>query len=488
MKKLVLIAVFAATLQPHLLNAFCGFYVAKADARLFNKASQVIIAKSADRFVVTMSNDFSGDVKDFAMVVPVPEVPEEQDIKTVNRLIFDKLDAYSGPRLVEYFDHNPCYGYDLESVSAAEMPTSAVRKQSLANEEKLSQREGVTVVAKYAIGEYDILILDAKQSAGLESWLIRNGYRIPEGAREVLEPYIKSNMKFFVAKVNLEQFNESGFTLLNPLQISYSSPKFMFRIRLGNANAKGFQDLVVYMITRKGRAEVTNYRTVEIPTNKNVPEFVEQKFGKFYKDLFDRAWNREGKNVAFLEYSWDISSTNQQKCDPCTSPPPVMNDLAEAGAFWLENNPQSWGGGYTGSAWFTRLHLRYDRENFPQDLFFQETPNRQSFQARYVITHPAQGELNCTEGGMYLEKLIGRRQKELHTLASLTGWDTEKYSSYTGSYRRKLDAFKNEHLIRNGFGFPALSELTESLKWIYVLVFMILTFLLTFPFSNKPEL
>lgn len=44
--------------------AFCGFYVAKADTKLYNKASQVVIARDEDRTVLTMANDFQGEVKD----------------------------------------------------------------------------------------------------------------------------------------------------------------------------------------------------------------------------------------------------------------------------------------------------------------------------------------------------------------------------------------------------------------------------------------
>src|SRR6056297_576413 len=93
------------------MHAFCGFYVARADAKLFNHQSQVILARDGDRTVITMSNDFQGDVKDFAMVVPVPVVLKEEDIRVTNRLIFDRFDAYSGPRIVEYYDENPCYQY-----------------------------------------------------------------------------------------------------------------------------------------------------------------------------------------------------------------------------------------------------------------------------------------------------------------------------------------------------------------------------------------
>ena len=67
------------------------------------------------------------------------------------------------------------------------------------------RRRRVKIEAKYIVGEYDILILSAKESAGLKTWLDENGYKIPAGAEEVLQPYIKSNLKFFVVKVNEEE-------------------------------------------------------------------------------------------------------------------------------------------------------------------------------------------------------------------------------------------------------------------------------------------
>ena len=39
---------------------------------------------------------------------------------------------------------------------------------------------------EYTVGEYDILILSAKESHGLETWLSENAYRIPSGASKVL--------------------------------------------------------------------------------------------------------------------------------------------------------------------------------------------------------------------------------------------------------------------------------------------------------------
>src|ERR671922_2665144 len=88
--------------------AFCGFYVAKADTRLFNQASQVVLVRHDDKTVITMANDFKGDLKEFAIVVPVPTVLEKGQIRVGERGVIEHLDAYTAPRLVEYFDPDPC--------------------------------------------------------------------------------------------------------------------------------------------------------------------------------------------------------------------------------------------------------------------------------------------------------------------------------------------------------------------------------------------
>ena len=70
-------------------SAFCGFYVAKADARLFNKASQVALVRDGDRTVLTMANDFKGEPKEFAIVVPVPTFLEREQIHVGERAVIE---------------------------------------------------------------------------------------------------------------------------------------------------------------------------------------------------------------------------------------------------------------------------------------------------------------------------------------------------------------------------------------------------------------
>lgn len=434
MKKGAAVIILAA-MAGHEAAAFCGFYVSKADGTLKNKTSQVILVRDGNRNVITMYNDFKGNLKDFAMVVPVPVVLQKKDIKVVDQAIFNTLNEYSKPRLVEYYDQNPCNRY-MEDKLSGSVPGLQLNEVVVTGYGTAKRKDlGVRVEAKYLVGEYDILILSAKESSGLKTWLDENGYKIPAGADEVLEPYIKSNLKFFVVKVNEEEKKKLPGNFLRPLQISFSSPKFMLPIRLGMANADGDQDMIVYAFTKKGRIETTNYRTLSLPTSKNVPLFVKNNFGNFYANLFQHQWNKEGKALAMLEYAWDVSPKNYVKCDPCVATAPSTQDLVQAGVWWINRDWNDYSDvdddedlDYSDNVYFTRLHVRYNRDKFPQDLVFQVTPNTESYQARYIVTHPATGDFGCDAGKKYLKDLKQRRSDEMEMLAYLTGktykdWD-----------------------------------------------------------------
>src|SRR5262249_52785160 len=117
-------ALLVITLAAPTVLAFCGFYVAKADTKLFNQASQVVLVRHDDKTVITMANDFKGDPKEFAIVVPVPTVLQKGQVRVSDRALIEHLDAYSAPRLVEYFDDDPCV--------PRVMPVPSAKSQSLA--------------------------------------------------------------------------------------------------------------------------------------------------------------------------------------------------------------------------------------------------------------------------------------------------------------------------------------------------------------------
>ena len=394
--------------------SFCGFYVAKGDTKLFNRASQVVLVRDGDHTVMTLANDFRGSARDFAMVVPVPTKIERGQIHVAEKGLIDHIDAYSSPRLVEYFDPDPCamrYPSAAAQFGGVLMDSVAVRKES-----NRAKSLGVTIEARYTVGEYDILILSAQQSDGLETWLRENGYTIPPGASSVLGSYIRQKMKFFVARVNLSEKARLGVSYLRPLQVAYESPKFMLPIRLGTVNADGPQELLVYALTRSGRVETTNYRTVRLPSDVDVPLFVRDDFAPFYKALFSQQVQHEDMSAVFLEYAWDMNW-----CDPCAAEPLSRDELRKLGVYWLASEDQSG----ASNVFLSRLHVRYDRAHFPEDLVFQETGDRRNFQARYVLHHPWGGSAECEATQQYRRELHDRREREAKNMTTLTGWDPD---------------------------------------------------------------
>ena len=177
-------------------HAFCGFFVGKADSQLFNKSSQVAIVRDGNRTVITMGNDFKGEMDEFALVVPVPSVLTREQIHVGERRLLERLDAYSAPRLVEYTDGDPCMIARRSVWPMAVAPATKMRDVAAGTANVL----GVTVEAAYTVGEYDIVLLSATQSRGLEIWLRQSGYRIPAPAAAALAPYVRQQMKFFVAR------------------------------------------------------------------------------------------------------------------------------------------------------------------------------------------------------------------------------------------------------------------------------------------------
>ena len=401
--------------------AFCGFYVATADTPLFNNASRVVLARKGNVTTLTMANDYKGEPKQFAIVIPVPTVVTKEQIRVSDTAILDQIDGFTKPRLVEYDDPDPCPD-QLYMRIPIPGPTSKYPSKMMPDPAPPEPRSyGVTIEASYDVGEYDILILSAEQSDGLTRWLTDNGYNLPQGAADVLGSYIKQNMKFFVAKVDLAELNKTPRVdgrppFLRPIQVEYESPKFMLPIRLGMVNAEGPQDLVVYALTETGRVETTNYRTTKIPTDTDVPEYIASEFAPFYKALFEKQVAKEGMETVWLEYAWPLSI----QCDPCTGIYLSGDALQKMGAAWASE----YHGGVTGG-FVTRLHVRYDMAHFPEDLAFQETADASTFQGRYVIHHAFEGGTECPAGQKYAKELYTREEQEITNVARLTGWSED---------------------------------------------------------------
>jgi MYXO-CTERM domain-containing protein len=307
-----LLAVLFLLLVPRTASAFCGFYVSPGDDKLFADATQVVLMREGTRTVLAMQNDYRGPPADFAMVVPVPVVLQKENVKTLAKDLFVRVDKLDSPRLVEYWEEDPC---------AQGVPGGAGLGLTGIGEGGGGRGEGiglgsigsVKIEAQFEVGEYEIVILSAKDSSGLDAWLRANNYKIPANAEPVLRPYVQAGSKFFVAKVNVAKVTmKDDKAELSPLRFHYDSDKFELPVRLGMLNSAGKQDLIVHVLAPSGqRYAVANYPNVTIPTNLDVAEGTSDKFGAFYASLFDKTIEKTPSAVV-TEYVWPTSS-----CDPC---------------------------------------------------------------------------------------------------------------------------------------------------------------------------
>ena len=391
-------------------SAFCGFYVAQGDKPLTNDATMVVMMRDGTRTVLSMQNAYAGPPENFAMIVPVPIVLHKENVRTLPRELFAHVDQAGTPRLVEYWEQDPCPVYEDDSADNKEGGTGTRAKGeegSMGNPNGGRKPPLVQVQARFAVGEYEIVILEAKEALALETWLHDNHYNIPAGAEAALRPYVAQGSYFFVAKVDVTKVAfEGNRAHLSPLRFHYDSEAFTLPVRLGLLNSSGHQDLIVNIFAKK-RYDIANYPRATIPTNLEIDETMRGRFPEVYAAIFDQTLAKTPRAVV-TEYAWATSS-----CDPCTGPTLSSSEMSVLGGDALP------GGMISGDMVITRLHARYSKESLGEDLVFVEAPpieggrndsgegakpaEQNNFQGRYIIRHPWRGPLRCSspEFGMW---------------------------------------------------------------------------------------
>jgi hypothetical protein len=404
-------------------HAFCGFYVAGGDQQMFNDATQVVLMRSGTRTVLSMQNNYKGPPEAFALVIPVPTVLHEGDVKTLPKEVFAHVEQMGAPRLVEYWEQDPCWQPEYEREDRNGRAWDAGMADPKLSLEKAKDL-GVTIEAQFVVGEYQIVILSAKDSTGLDTWLRQEKYNIPPGAEPLLRPYVEASSKFFVAKVDPKKVTfVDGRAALSPLRFHYDTDQFTLPIRLGLANSSGTQDLIVNILAPHQRYEVANYPNVTIPTNIDVKDSIKDKFGAFYAALYDRTVEKHPGAVV-TEYAWQATS-----CDPCPGPVIDFSELITLGGDVLEEQddktertpqpgsaPRRYNPGFGYDFVLTRLHARYGK-NIKDDLVFKtaepivggrefvqsggkleegaQPSSTNNFQGRYAIRHEWTGPIRC---------------------------------------------------------------------------------------------
>ena len=160
-------------------HAFCGTFVGGDGALLTNSASQVVLAREGTRTTLTLAMDYQGDLSEFALLIPVPEVLDAADVTSPEGRLLTDIDTYSMPREVAYacsdvvskeFRSLGCGGL----LGGCSSPDGGMYMDS--GELGESSADTVSVESAFSLAGYEFVVLSAEESAGLETWLDDNGY------------------------------------------------------------------------------------------------------------------------------------------------------------------------------------------------------------------------------------------------------------------------------------------------------------------------
>lgn len=373
---------------PSLAQAFCGTYLGPAGDAPDNGESVLVLSMVNGRTVLTMASDFEGDVQDFGLLVPVPAGFDAASVVVPDAAALDVLDVYSGPRVVGYtceqvwdgqvvrnesqYSAGGCAGTATTRPGTTATTTTGTTTTSLSD----AELRDVIVKSRATVGSYELAVVAADDTEGLQGWLDANGLAMPAEVEPVIQDFMDRGTWFLAARVSAG----TDAAWLEPLQMVYDSELRAIPLRLGTTSSEGVQDLVLYTLATS-RVRVTNYEESVIE-DECMPDG-----SSFYEQAVDEALLSEdpaARATWAVEYAWGGG-----KCDPCTDQGPLDPDtLATLG--WREPF----------APFVTRIRMRYGPDQIDEDVLLQLTGDGRTSQLRYVDRDPRLEDLFpiCGEG------------------------------------------------------------------------------------------
>jgi uncharacterized protein (TIGR03382 family) len=276
--------------------------------------TDVAVLKYESSHAVTLQSEYEGPTEHFAMLTVVPASVRAQDVTTVPREVFAKLARRSDPRLVEYWEQDPCAPEaDLSALAASATGngiTTATAPLGLASTTSTNAPSSPAPTelkqAKGSSGEYTITLLAGADAKHLDAWLRAHKYTAPTGTMAALQSYLNAGMKVLVAEIDGKKLSATaggGATLLSPLRIHFEASAWALPMQFGILNSASTQDLVLHVLASQDRYQLAGRESVLVPTNLLTNQQAKVDFGAFYTSIFN-ATSLRAPGAGITEYVW----------------------------------------------------------------------------------------------------------------------------------------------------------------------------------------
>lgn len=211
MKKII--AFFALLLLIPQIVLADGGMLPPLDNWIYETGQKAIILHENNIETLVLQTSYQGDAKDFAYIVPTPNIPE---VSKVSNDIFSNISMLTEPK---YYATPLSYG-------AAEMTTKDLNSQ-------------VEIIEEKQVGIYDIKVLSAGNANALFDWLRENNFTYPVDKKYILDDYISNNWFFTTAKINQESISDDIQNKLytgdlTPLKFVFESPNIVYPLKISS--------------------------------------------------------------------------------------------------------------------------------------------------------------------------------------------------------------------------------------------------------------
>lgn len=372
------------------------------------KSSVIVVSRAENRTVLTVVPNYQYDGDKLAMLIPVPHLVADTQVRLTERALVSKILKYTAPRALQFKDPDQC---------KLSQDTAVVLKKEAAvfSEIKMDSKAAGEGVKVSALTKEDLARRDIK------AIIDDRGYSLDKSYDEVFSSYLEKSTQFVWVEIE----NGASEHNIPVIQLAYESDNFILPVALSGINSSEAQELTLIFISKDGRVLSDNIESQLAPTDVTIPVYAGKDFVESYSNIFDQLITNDNFQSMFVEYAGDINWCPDCLLSTKLSP----NELRALGAWWLDKAASKQAGKNKPKAktsiddvYVTRLHFKHTNKTVLGNVTFNINQNDKSRHVSLYKSYlPNMSMPKCEEGRIYKSKLLDRFTKEAEHYAELSG-------------------------------------------------------------------
>lgn len=233
----VLILIFGSGRTVFADGCFIPMEVQQVGNSALSPNQRAVVIHDGENETLIVQVKYSGNIRDFAWVIPLPALPEAKDVQTESDSIFTLLHDMSQPK-VFVVGNGRWGGGGGGDLTVPENGVEEINKAA-------------QVWRNLSVGPYEIHIISGGSGQAVRDWLNVHGYAYDASTESVLDFYVRKRWYFLAAKVWIEE-EENGTQSayqagLPALKVSFLADQPVFPLRISALSSANQNEIEIYV-------------------------------------------------------------------------------------------------------------------------------------------------------------------------------------------------------------------------------------------------